>query len=348
MSVLGSDQPHVLFFRTSIDLGQALEQNVQELLLALNGEPKPVGLLDFLKKRSGTWLDNHVNDLALSDYDGHTKLVKDYILTDANQAPAARGEAFKRIANAVKQMTPDELERFLLELLRSGHAATSDALREFGGAGSTSRWQVCQVAALEIDCNDRFTRCSYRSSGDGTGVITVHIGDHKDAAVHPRKGSLRTHFCLLFQIFHEYVSHMFCRWQEPVFTEGYLLWVEQYVFGRTTDQFVRHAFVADTYNAGLVGELEDVHGIASWVHSLAVGDTFVRFLLDWASEPRHEAFKEELNSLRYFRMLRPKTPEVVELRNILEREEDNGRARSRLRALAGRVGGIPSNYALPV
>jgi hypothetical protein len=47
-------------------------------------------------------------------------------------------------------------------------------------------------------------------------------------------------------------------------------------------------------------------------------------------------------------MLRPKTPEVVELRNILEREEDNGRARSRLRALAGRVGGIPSNYALPV
>ena len=94
MSFRGDD-PHVLFFRTSIDLGQALEDHVQELLRALDTEPKPPYLLEFLKKRSRTWLDNHVNDLAARDYDGHTKLVKDYILTDANQAPVARSDAFK-------------------------------------------------------------------------------------------------------------------------------------------------------------------------------------------------------------------------------------------------------------
>ena len=248
----------------------------------------------------------------------------------------------------MKQMTPDQLERFLLDSLRRGHALTGDALTEFGGNSSKLRWQICQIAELEIDCNDKFTRCSYRSTGDGTGVITVHIGDHKDAAAHPRKGSLRTHFCLPFQIFHEYVSHMFCHWQQPVFTEGYLLWVEQYVFGRTADQFVRHAFVKDTYNAGLVDELEDVDGIVSWIHSLAVDDTFVRFLLDWASEPYDKGFKDELSSLRYFRRLRPKTPEVAELRSILKEEKDHALARAELRALASRVGGIPPKNTLPV
>jgi hypothetical protein len=343
MTVLEEEEAHVRYFRASFELGKATEQHLDELDVALQSEEDGYPLFEFLQERSRRWLDDRVVDLASLSYADHISSIQAHVRADSTSAPPARAAACEKIAASLTIRTPDELNRLLQLENAQGRELAAQAITQFGGLDAREHWSsTSTVATLEYVCFEEVTRLSFERRNDHP-VITVHIGNHRDAASHPSKGALRTYFCILFYFFHEYVSHAFSIWQAKAFVDGYLLWAERQMFSRIEGRFLRHAFVADTFGSPVSVELKRVKVAAEWIHHVTPGDSFVRFLLTWATQVPTPTVANELDALRYLTALRPSTSQVEELRAIFE-EDDHPRARARLVSLGAQVGNHPPNY----
>lgn len=292
--VLGAGEAHVLFFRVSFELGQAIDQHRQLLVHALAGED----LFGFLLECSKKWLDIHVRTLSSFDYDRHVQLVHMQIDSERALASPRLAAACGTVRDAITVKLPEELE---LELQRESDGAfllAERVITRFGGQGAWQLWATRQRAQLRILHREELTMCTFeRGATVGTDSIVLHLGSHLEAAVDPKKAALHTYFCTRFYFFHEYVSHSFPAWQTTEFVDGYLVWAERYMFLIETRDHLRDRFVRVAFDSFERSHLAHTNSVADWFSAIAPADHFLRFLVDWASLPDDDCNEAALAAL---------------------------------------------------
>jgi hypothetical protein len=295
-------------------------------------------LADFLLARSRDWLDNDIERLRNEDFPGHLDIIRENIAAKRKGVPAALLQVYDEIARAIDTLEPFKLAAELQELSHRVHAAVGEAVKEYGGPSSQTRWNNCPRAFVNFVYPEPGpTRCSF--SKGPPDRINIHIGSDLLAKSEFQKGALRTFFNLHFFFFHEYLSHSFAIWQEANFVEGYLVWAERELHFRVTGDKVRKHIIDQTFAARPESEFQTAEAVASWFQTVT-GERFLQFLLEWAAlgAPQDDTLMPALFQVSELFSAAPTS--LAALKEVFH-SEDVGQILGGILALAQDCAGIP-------
>lgn len=290
---LERDDLPVLFFRASFELGFAIEKHRKNLSDALSVQNKSV--FEFLSEKSRHWIDNYVGAFAGLDYSGHLEVICNHIRSDIG--PGISNQLRLILCSLVGELTgqqPKALAELLQAINKDAYGLASKALEKFGNNAAKDQWRKCRLASLRFNFfQDNFTYTIFESNGN-QNTISIRIGNHVDSASNPKKGALRTFYNMPFYFFHEYISHSFCKWQNALFVEGFLLWAEKEMFEKCGLDLVVNKFIADIFPASTA--YQTAESAAKWFNAVTDG-RYLQFLLCWAADDGYEIEEADLTAM---------------------------------------------------
>ncbi len=286
-SKFATDENHLACcFSATCAVGRALQNNWATLLQATrNSDYDWYSLLNYLNSGCVAQFDLLPAAPNFAAYTSHVRKslrsVQDGFLSDRPQVQSV----LHLVADSIVDWKDDsDLEDHLNSLNKTGFDLATFCVSKWGGPRAKARLDSLSPLALELIQNHQ-TGVTYTYCMSSGGPVFLAFGKPN--------GALLSYLNLEFYFFHEYLSHIFPRWDDRAreFSEGYLFSVAHWssvAFSPTASKVVvwNHDFAqhASTIGApsGQESRWERIRATAEW-YKARLSNIFPHLLLELAT-----------------------------------------------------------------
>ena len=199
------------------------------------------------------------------------------------------GDVLLQISSDIKLKSCEELREEFQEVNRRSHHLAAKCIQRYGSDAAKVRWTQCDVASLSFTQRLE-VKCFVPTSRPMKNEIDIHVGSPPF--------SLKSYLTLEYQLFHEYLSHLFPLWDSAsgLFSEGDMVALERWVYPKVAGPGL-HILVLNARERELLAGSEGLG--REWadrqeemadeirMHWISEGN-LTRLLLDVAAAPEEE------------------------------------------------------------
>lgn len=238
-----------ILFRSLCAVGWSLNNHLQNLRSVCDQEGLKSWsiILEDINRQAVEGYEHYANSKDANHITTWAKLqvevLSKYYKEQGDNTSLELSEVLQKIANDIVYINSLELKKQFNEVNQRAYKLAQKHIERYGGDHSKKRWKSCQLASIEFEKNNNEQSfCPVTSTVNNKKIIKIKFGD---------KGGyyLLSYLILEFQLFHEYISHIFPIWDNPekgrTFSEVYLFYLELYFYTKDSCSPINFLLVSE-------------------------------------------------------------------------------------------------------
>jgi hypothetical protein len=161
----------------------------------------------------------------------------------ADPASLELSRVLQEIADDIVFADLSQLKKQFDEVNQRAYQLAQQYIESYGGTHAKEHWKSCQLAPIEFEkMPSQQSFCPVTSIDNNKKIIKIQFGAQGGYY-------LLSYLILEFQLFHEYISHIFPIWDNPekgrTFSEAYLFYLELYFYRQDTSKQINFLLVSE-------------------------------------------------------------------------------------------------------